>query len=77
MELDYLKKYGLGTYLFFELVRRAIGLFLILGLVYGLPLALNVEGDGLANYGQSRTLFMQLSLANLNQLRQYQADGTA
>jgi hypothetical protein len=48
-----LKGFGIGIYLYIELFRRLAWIFLLLGILSGVPIALNVMGSGLSRYSLS------------------------
>lgn len=48
-----LRNFGIGIYLYVELLRRLAWIFLLLGLISGLTIALNVMGSGLSRYSLS------------------------
>lgn len=48
-----LKLFGVGIYLYIELIRRLGWIFLLFSLVSVLPIYLNVSGSGLSSYSVS------------------------
>jgi hypothetical protein len=68
VDIRVLKKYGLGLYMFFELMRRLILLFLLLSAVYGVAIYSNASGNGLAIYRDFKSTIMTLSLGNQDRL---------
>ena len=49
-DLSNLKEYGLGIYLYLELIKRLFIAFLVITALVAAPLALNFDGNGLSTY---------------------------
>jgi hypothetical protein len=64
VDINYFKQYGIGLFLYFDFLKKMIILLFVMGLIGLVAAFYNIRENGLAKYGQLRSNFLLMSLAN-------------